>query len=94
MTILQIEHSVPNFEGWKKAFDSDPMNRKQSGVKSYKIFTQIDNPNYVVIQLEFENTAEAEAMLTGLEKLWNQVEGKVMTNAKARIIEFVEGKEY
>ena len=28
MYILQIEHPVPNYEGWKKAFDSDPVNRK------------------------------------------------------------------
>jgi ribosomal protein L35AE/L33A len=94
MIILQIEHPVPNFEGWKKAFDSDPMNRKQSGVKRYKIFRQMDNPNYVFIELEFDNAQEAEAMLSRLQKLWNQVEGKVMSNAKARIVEFVESKEY
>lgn len=33
MLILQIEHKVPNYEGWKKAFDSDPISRKKSGVK-------------------------------------------------------------
>lgn len=32
MTILRIEHGVPSFEGWKKAFDSDPVNRKKMGV--------------------------------------------------------------
>jgi hypothetical protein len=49
------------------------MNRKQSGVKHYKIFRQIDNPNYVVIELEFDNTSEAEAMLIRLQKLGNQL---------------------
>ncbi len=48
MIILQIEHPVPNFDGWKKAFDSDPINRKQSGVRRYKISRQADNPNYVI----------------------------------------------
>ena len=94
MTVLQIEHAVSNFESWKKTFDSDPMNRKQSGVKRYKIFTETDNINYVIIELEFDNEQQAKEMLTRLQKLWNQVEGTVMTGAKARIIQFVESKEY
>jgi hypothetical protein len=28
MPILRIQHAVPNFEGWKRAFESDPMDRK------------------------------------------------------------------
>jgi hypothetical protein len=94
MIVLQIEHPVPNFEGWKRAFDSDPMKREQSGVKRYKIFRQTNDSNYVVIELEFDDLQKAEIMFTGLQKLWNQVEGTVMTNAKAKIIELVESKEY
>jgi hypothetical protein len=94
MIILQIEHPVPNFEGWKKAFDSDPMNREQSGVKNYKIFRQTNDSNYVVIELEFDDLQKAEIMLMALQKLWSQVEGKIMTNAKAKIIELVEDKQY
>ena len=94
MIVLQIEHPVPNFESWKKAFDSDPMKREQSSVKRYKIFRQTNDANYVVIELEFDDLEKAETMLAGLQKLWNQVEGKVMTNAKAKIIELVEQKEY
>jgi hypothetical protein len=25
VSILRIEHPVPDFDGWKKAFDSDPV---------------------------------------------------------------------
>jgi hypothetical protein len=38
MPILQIEHKVANFDGWKKAFDSDPVGRKKSGVRRDHIF--------------------------------------------------------
>jgi hypothetical protein len=31
MIIHQIEHKVPNCDGWKKAFDSDPIDRKNPG---------------------------------------------------------------
>ena len=94
MVVLQIEHPVPDFNGWKKAFDSDPLNRKQSGVKRYRISRQTDNPNYIIVELEFDNLIEAEAMLAALQKLWNEVEGKVMMSPRARIVETVESKEY
>ena len=94
MIVLQIEHPVPDFNNWKKAFDSDPMNRKQSGVKQYRIFRQKDDPNCVIVELEFEEIQEAELMLSRLQKLWNQVEGMIMTGPKTRILELIESKEY
>ena len=93
MHILQIEHPVPNYEGWKKAFDSDPINRKQSGVQRYKISRKIDNRNYVIIDLEFESLNEAEACHTALRNLWNRVEGTLMNNRQARILGVVESME-
>jgi ribosomal protein L35AE/L33A len=94
MIVLQIEHLVPDYAGWKKAFDSDPIDRKKSGVRAYRISRTTDNPNYVIIDLEFDNLPEAEKMLGNLKKLWSQVEGKVMTNPQSRIIETIESIEY
>ena len=94
MIVLQIEHLVPDFIGWKKAFDSDPVNRKQSGVKQYRIFRQVDNPNYVILELEFDSLVEAETLLAALQKLWANVEGRVMISPQARIVESVESKQY
>jgi ribosomal protein L35AE/L33A len=94
MPILQIEHPVPDFEGWKKAFDSDPAGRQQGGVRRYKISRRIDNPNFVIIDLEFDTLSEAETFLSSLRNLWRSVEGKVMNNPQSRIIEVVESYEY
>ena len=94
MIVLQIEHPVPNFEAWKFAFDSDPVNRIESRVRSYRIFRLIDDPNYVIIELEFDNLSDAEALLAKLHNLWQRVEGKVMMNPKTRIIEMVESFTY
>lgn len=90
MLILQIEHKVPDFDGWKKAFESDPINRKKSGVRRYSIFRPIDDPNYVIINLEFDNLKEVEDTLAALRNLWGKVEGKVMMNPQTRIIDLVE----
>lgn len=94
MTVLLIEHLVPDFNGWKKAFDSDPVHREQSGVRRYRIFRQADNKNYVILELEFDTLSEAQAMLAALQKLWPRVEGRVMVSPQARIIEVVESKAY
>lgn len=94
MTILQIEHQVPNYDGWKKAFDSDPIDRKKSSVKRYRIYRLTDDPNYVVIDLEFDNLNNAQMALVALKNLWSKVEGTVMVNPKTRILDVVDFKEY
>ena len=94
MIVLQIEHPVPDYNSWKKTFDSDPVNRRRAGVKRYRIFRQADDPNYVIIELEFDNMQQAETMLSALQQLWKQVEGKIITGPKARIIYEVESKAY
>ncbi len=93
MIVLQIEHPVPDYDGWKKVFDSDPMGRKQSGVIRYKIFRQTDNPNYVMVELEMNSLDEAKVLLIKLQQLWKQVDGKIITGPKGRIIEMVEVKD-
>lgn len=94
MIVLQIEHPVPSFAGWKQAFDSDPVDRKGSGVRRYRVMRPVDNQNYSMIELEFDTVADAEAMLGKLRELWNRVEGTVMTNPQTRIVEIVEAGAY
>lgn len=94
MYVLRIEHPVPDFNGWKKAFDSDPVGREKSGVRRYRVLRPIDDPNYVMIDLDFDTPAQAEALLAAMRVVWGRVQGKVMTNPRARIVEAVEAKEY
>ena len=94
MYILRIEHPVPNFEGWKKAFDSDPVGREKSGVRRYQILRQIDDPNYVMIDLEFGTVSQAEALLAAMRVVWGRVEGTIMMSPQTRIVEAIETKKY
>ena len=92
MHTLQIEHEVPNYEGWKKAFNSDPINRKLSGVKSYRIYQPKDNSKLVIVELDFENIDQLNTTFQALQILWNKVQGSVMSNPKTKIFEIVESK--
>ena len=94
MPILQIEHPVPSFDGWKKAFERLPIRREQSGVRRYRILRPVGDSNYVMVDLEFDSQSEAEAFLVALRELWGRVEGSVMQSPRARIVETVESKEY
>ncbi len=94
MFILQIEHKFPGYEGWKKLFNSDPIDRKGSGTRYYRIYRTVDDPNNVIVDLGFDKLADAEATPAAFHKLWKQVEGTVMTGPKARILNIVESREY
>jgi hypothetical protein len=93
MVTLRIEHLVPEYNGWKQAFDSDPADRRQSGVLRYEILRSLDDPNYVMIDLELETKAEAEALLSKMRVIWERVQGAIMSNPQARIVETVEHVE-
>jgi hypothetical protein len=92
--MLRIEHPIPNYEGWKQAFDSDPVGREKSGVRRYQILRPIDNPNYVLIDLEFDTIGQAEALLAAMRVVWGRVEGTIMMDPQSQIVEAVETKAY
>ena len=95
MYILQIEHRVRDFDTWKQSFDSDPVGRQQGGVRRYRVLRATDDPNYVIIELEFEGSSEAEAFRSKLQELWSRVEDDLgLESRQARIVQAVETKEY
>jgi ribosomal protein L35AE/L33A len=94
MYILRIEHPVPDYGAWKKAFDGDPIGRKKSGVRRYQVSRPVDDPKYVMIDLEFDTAQEAEALLAAMRVVWGRVQGSVMSNPKVRMVDLVETRAY
>lgn len=93
MVILHIEHAVPNFDMWKQAFDSDPVNRKQSDVRRYRVMRPVDKPNFAIIELEFDTVSAAEALLAAMRQVWSRVQGTLIEAPQVRITELVESIE-
>ena len=94
MIHLHIEHPVPDFDRWKAAFDSDPVGRQKSGVRCYRVLRPLDNPDYAIIDLEFDTLNQAEVLLTAMQQVWNRVGGTIMQDPQWRITELVESHEY
>lgn len=63
-------------------------------LRRYQIFRAIDDPNDVMIDLEFDTASETKALLAALRVVWSRVEGSVMSDPHARIVETVESKEF
>jgi hypothetical protein len=72
----------------------DPVGREKSGVRSYRVLRPIDDPKFVLIDLEFDTAGEAEALLASMRAVWDRVAGTIVSNPQARIVEAVEAKEY
>ncbi|HZI96399.1 MAG TPA: hypothetical protein VFD41_02620 [Actinomycetales bacterium] len=75
MATLHIEHAISDFEVWKAAFDRFAAARLGVGVRRHRIERPDDDPRYVVIDLDFDTTGEAERFLEFLQtKIWSSRE--------------------
>jgi hypothetical protein len=63
-------------------------------VRRYQILRPVDNPNDVMIDLEFDTLDQAEALLAAMRRVWGQVEGTIIMNPQAQIVEGMETKIY
>jgi len=90
MTTLRIEHTVANYDGWKNAFDSDPINRKKSGVKRYRIYRPVDRSDFVVIELDFDNLEQAQATQKALQNIFPSIEGKLIFGVTMKLLPIIE----
>ena len=95
MPTLHIEHSIVDFNMWKAAFDRFAEHRKHSGVLGHRVQQPIDDPRYVVIDLDFATAGEAQRFLAFLrEKVWSSHENAPALAGRpvTKILEPVENR--
>ena len=84
-----------DFASWKEAFDADPVGREQGGVRRHRILRPVDDPLYVMVELEFATVDEARTFEAALRELWRSAEARgLMASPRARIAEAVESLDY
>ncbi len=95
MATLQVEHAISDFEVWKKAFQADPVQRKESGVRRYRVLRPVDDPRYVKIDLDFDSVEEADAFRAALQGLWSsgRAAPALAGTPQTRIVEEVLAEE-
>jgi hypothetical protein len=75
MPTLHIEHPISDYDTWKGAFDRFAEARGKAGVTSHRIRQPENDPAYIVVDLEFEETQQAHEYLGFLrENVWSNTD--------------------
>lgn len=71
MPTLHIEHPITDFDTWTSAFNRFADARRNAGVRAHRIHRPVDNPTYVLIDLDFDSIDEAQSFLGFLNtRVW------------------------
>ncbi|MBF6227014.1 hypothetical protein IU470_18130 [Nocardia abscessus] len=68
-TIVHVDDTVRDYETWKPAFDGLERYFAEAGARNCRVARFTHNPNRVLVELDFDTMAEAEAFRDGLRKL-------------------------
>jgi len=92
---LHIEHPITDLSTWLGAFSRFSEARKSAGVNAERIQQPIDDPNYIVVQLDFDEAAAATAFKQFLEtNVWSspQASPGLAGSPRARVLESVTAR--
>lgn len=67
MVTLHIEHAISDLEAWLRAFEGFAERRRGAGVRAERVARPIDDPHFILIDLDFGTTEEARRFLGFLE---------------------------
>ena len=90
MTTLLIEHSISDFTTWYDAFARFAARRREGGVVREQIMQPVDDPNYVVVELEFTTLDQAQRFQRFLEtQVWSTAANSpaLVGSPQARILD-------
>lgn len=88
MPTLLVEHSISDFDTWHAAFERFAARRKEGGVLRERILQPVDDPHYVIIDLEFATLEAAQRFKQFLEnQVWSSRANSpaLVGNPRARI---------
>ena len=90
MPTLHIEHAISDFATWSEAFRRFESARRGAGVRGARIQRPIEDPNYVIVDLDFDTVDEAAAFQRFLEsRVWSDPANSpaLVGSPRARILE-------
>ncbi len=96
MTTLRIEHAIHDFGIWQKAFDSFAEARTKAEVRGFAIRQPVGDPKYLMLDLEFDTTGQAEAFAEFLHRrVWSSPESSpALAGApQTQILDLVRSEE-
>jgi hypothetical protein len=91
MTTLHIQHPVTDIATWTGAFNRMADVRRNAGVLAARVQSPVDDPNYVVIDLDFDTAGAAGTFLNFLTtQVWGTENAPALAGkAETMILETV-----
>jgi hypothetical protein len=72
MVTLHIEHPISDFTTWQAAFARFSDARADGGVLTARVYRPIDDPKFVLIDLDFDTVEQAQAFREFLHtRVWS-----------------------
>lgn len=72
VTTLRIEHAIHDYDQWKAAFDNFAQVRVNAGVRGHAIRRPVEDPHYLMLDLEFDTADAAGTFAQFLEQqVWS-----------------------
>jgi hypothetical protein len=72
MPTLHIEHAITDFATWKAAYDRFAPRRAEAGVLDERVQQPVDDPHFVIIDLDFASADAASRFLSFLRtQVWS-----------------------
>jgi heme-degrading monooxygenase HmoA len=62
--IIIVQHTVSDFDAWKKVFDEHEAVRRRHGATGHQLYRSVDDPNEVTVVNQFPTREQAEAFAT------------------------------
>jgi len=95
MATLHIENTVRDFDEWKAVFDKFDRFRAEKLTRSYRMARQVDEPNKVIIDLDFDTVEDATAFRGALEQIWQtpQSREQLVSHGTPLVFELVEQRQ-
>ena len=90
---IRMRYELDDYDAWRQVFDRDPLDRKGSGVRSYRISRDVDNADAVLVDLDFGSVDVAAAFLARLRALLGDPSIPKMARAEMTLAETTESKE-
>jgi hypothetical protein len=87
MTTVHVENTVHDFDTWKANFDKYDRFRAEEGVRRYRVSRGVTDRNDVIVDLEFDDHAAAQAFLPKLAQIMTtpQAKAQLVRHAPPRV---------
>ena len=90
---IRMRYELDDYAAWRTIFDRDPLDRKGSGVRSYRISRDVEDDSAVLVDLDFDTVDEAGAFLVRLRALLADPSIPPMSRAETIMAEATEVME-